>query len=188
MKQNGTSRDCVCQSVICISHAWTWKWRGVRSARRSLNFPAGSATHDSWRSSTFVQIHFPARLSQHLDSSRWARSPLGQEGQTDGCAGTAPSHVIFQGNEQHCSWFSCHSVATPGGELWHWTATKAFGKVAAGMTLWPSAGCLFQLLCGIGNGIVCIYQTSMNWLTNRFLCQLKKWSELFCSKWTTFIF
>lgn len=68
-----------------------------------------------------------AELCLHLDGRD-------NQGETDGRAGTAPSLVIFQGNEQRCSLFECHGPATPGGERRRPTAATAFGEDASGTT------------------------------------------------------
>lgn len=53
-------------------------------------------------------IHL-AELCFHLDGRN-------NQEETDGCAGPAPSHVIFQSNEQQCGLFSRHGAAAPGGD------------------------------------------------------------------------
>lgn len=64
-----------------------------------------------------------------------------------------------------------HLVESSNVDLRPW---RLEDEASSGMTLWPSAGCVLQPLRASGYGFVLIDQTSMNWLINRFLCQLKK--------------
>lgn len=101
-----------------------------------------------------TSIHH-AELCLHLDGRD-------NQGETDGRAGPAPSHVIFQGSEQRCSLFKCHGAATPGGERRRRAAATALGK----KMLWGRHGDLQQVVC-LGCSVelatfLCVEQASMN--------------------------
>lgn len=127
---------------------------------------------------TLVVAPHPSRSTSQLGSrNTWIHLAelclhLGRrnnQGETDGCARPAPSHVIFQSNEQQCSLFSCQGAATPGGELWHQCLEK---------TIWERH-CDLQKVVSAASWNwqrFSLYFTDINKLIDRFLCQLKKWS------------